>query len=77
MASKPALGDLSTLPLLSPVGEACVPCFGDWSHCTKDIESLEALDLALLTVDWGVVAVATVNHVERWRGGQHRHWTQV
>lgn len=54
-----------------------MPCFSDWSRCTKGIESLEPLDLALLTVGQGIVAVATVNHVERWKGGQDRHWTQV
>lgn len=44
----------------------------------KALRRLEPLDLALLlTVGRGIVAVAIVNHVERWRGGQDRHWTQV
>lgn len=44
----------------------------------KALRRLEPLDLAfLLTVGQDVVVVATVNHVERWRGGQDHYWTQV
>lgn len=43
----------------------------------KALRRLEPLDLAFLTVGQDIVAVATVNHVERWRGGQDHNWTQV